>query len=200
MSDAERMRLDEALVARRLAPSRSRARDMVKRGAVRVDGKTETRPARMVEAAHDITADDPARGYVSRAALKLAAGLDAFGFEPVGLDVLDIGASTGGFTQLLLKRGAAHVIAVDVGHGQLDPTLAADPRVTMHEGVNARELGAAHLGGRRIGAIVADVSFISLKLALPPALKLAAPDAWHLSGQAAIRGRARGARQGRRRA
>lgn len=178
MSGAARMRLDEALVARGLVPSRARARDAVKRGTVTVDGAPETKAARMVAADAALAIDDPADGYVSRAALKLIAGLDAFGFDPTGLDVLDLGASIGGFTQVLLERGAAHVIAVDVGHGQLHPSLASDPRVTLLEGLNARELRAEHLGGRKIGAVVADLSFISLKLALPPALTLAEPDAW----------------------
>ena len=124
-----------------------------------------------------VSVDDPARRYVSRAAVKLVAGLDHFGLDPAGLLALDIGASTGGFTQVLLERGAAHVLAIDVGHGQLDPSLAADPRVTPIEGLNARDLASADLGGRRPGLIVCDTSFISLKLALPPALDLAAPGA-----------------------
>jgi 23S rRNA (cytidine1920-2'-O)/16S rRNA (cytidine1409-2'-O)-methyltransferase len=173
-----RMRLDEALVAAGLAPSRSRARDMVRRGTVTVDGAEEARPGRKVAPGERLAASDPAARYVSRAALKLIAGLDAFGFDPAGLTVLDLGASTGGFTQLLLERGAARVIALDVGHGQLDPALAADPRVIPIEGVNARDLTADVLRGIRPGAIVSDVSFISLRLALPPALALTAPGAW----------------------
>ena len=172
------MRLDEALVAAGLAPSRARARDMVLRGAVSVDGRPAEKPAQRVGAAEKLTVMDPAARYVSRAALKLAAGLDAFGFSPAGLTAVDLGASTGGFTQVLLERGAAHVIAVDVGHGQLDPALAAHPRLTVIEGVNARDLTEAQLGGRPIEAIVSDVSFISLKLALPPALAMAEPGAW----------------------
>lgn len=178
MSEKARMRLDEALVAAGLAQSRSRARDMVLRGTVRVDGATETRPARRVGAGEAIYVEDEAARYVSRAAVKLIAGLDAFSFDPAGLTVLDLGASTGGFTQVLLERGAAHVIALDVGRGQLDPSLAGDPRVTLHEGLNARDLAAVHLAGRRVGAVVADLSFISLKLALPPALSLAERGAW----------------------
>jgi len=172
------MRLDEALVAAGLAPSRARARDMVRRGTVAIDGARAEKPARLVRPQERLTVTDPAAGYVSRAALKLIAGLDAFGFDPAGLVVLDLGASTGGFTQVLLERGAASVIAIDVGHGQLDPALAADPRVTVLEGLNARALNAAHVGGRTPGAIVADLSFISLKLALPPALALAGPQGW----------------------
>jgi 23S rRNA (cytidine1920-2'-O)/16S rRNA (cytidine1409-2'-O)-methyltransferase len=173
-----RMRLDEALVAAGLAPSRSRARDMVLRGTVTVDGAPESRPGRRIVAGERLAACDRAARYVSRAALKLVAGLDAFGFDPAGLTVLDLGASTGGFTQVLLERGAARVIALDVGHGQLDPALAADPRVIRIERVNARDLTVEHLRGARPDAIVSDVSFISLKLALPPALALAAPGAW----------------------
>jgi 23S rRNA (cytidine1920-2'-O)/16S rRNA (cytidine1409-2'-O)-methyltransferase len=178
MSGTGRMRLDEALVAAGLAPSRARARDMVLRGTVTVEGAREAKPARKVGADQKIQVSDGAAGYVSRAALKLIAGLDAFGFEPAGLTVLDLGASTGGFTQVLLERGAAHVVAVDVGHGQIDAALARDPRVTVMEGVNARHLGPSHLEGRRVEAIVSDLSFISLKIALPAALELAQPGAW----------------------
>ncbi len=178
MSEGTRVRLDEALVQRGLAPSRSRARDMVLRATVKIDGKVESRPSRRVSAGQEIAVSDPAARYVSRSALKLIAGLDAFGFDPTGLTVLDLGASTGGFTQVLLERGAAHVVAVDVGHDEMDATLFADPRVTLHENLNARELERAHLGGQTIGAVVADLSFISLKLALPPALGLAEPGAW----------------------
>ncbi|MFN3548364.1 MAG: TlyA family RNA methyltransferase [Mesorhizobium sp.] len=171
------MRLDEALVARGLFASRSRARDAILRGTVTVDGLAETKPAHPVAPTAGIAVADPARGYVSRAALKLVAALDAFGLDPAGRIALDIGASTGGFTQVLLERGAGHVVAFDVGHGQLHESLRADPRVTVIEGLNARDLAAAHLGDRRIDMIVSDVSFISLRLALPPALALAVPGA-----------------------
>jgi 23S rRNA (cytidine1920-2'-O)/16S rRNA (cytidine1409-2'-O)-methyltransferase len=174
----EKHRLDEALVLRGLAPSRARARDAIKRGAVSVDGSGEAKPARMVGAAQSITIDDPAAGYVSRAALKLITALDEFEFAVEGRTALDLGASTGGFTQVLLQRGAARVIAVDVGHGEMDSTLAADSRVTLIENLNARDLTRGHLGGQIVDAVVADLSFISLKLALPPALALAAPGAW----------------------
>jgi 23S rRNA (cytidine1920-2'-O)/16S rRNA (cytidine1409-2'-O)-methyltransferase len=169
------MRLDEALVARGLFSSRSRARDAILRGTVLVDGRGETKPAQPVGATAEIAVADPARGYVSRAALKLIAALDAFDLDPAGRIALDIGASTGGFTQVLLERGAGHVVALDVGHGQLHETLRADPRVTVLEGLNARDLAAADLGEHRPDMIVSDVSFISLKLALPPALALAVP-------------------------
>lgn len=174
----ERDRLDQILVRLGHYDSRSRARDAIARGAVSVDGKAVTKPGAAVSASAAIEISDPAKTYVSRAALKLVAGLEAFGFDPSGLNCLDIGASTGGFTQVLLERGAAHVTAVDVGHGQLHPDLGADLRVANLEGLNARDLSAEHLDGRRIGAVVSDVSFISLRLALPPALALAAPGAF----------------------
>jgi 23S rRNA (cytidine1920-2'-O)/16S rRNA (cytidine1409-2'-O)-methyltransferase len=170
-------RLDIALVDRGLVPTRARARDAILRGHVTVDGALAARPAQTVEASASIAVDDPAAGYVSRGSLKLIAGLDRFGYSPAGRVALDIGASTGGFTQVLLERGAARIFAVDVGHGQLDPTLAADPRVVSREGLNARDLTASDIG-EPVAAIVADVSFISLRLVLPPALALAAPGAW----------------------
>lgn len=170
-------RLDEILVGRGLFASRSRARDAILRGAVRVDGAVAAKPGEAVGQDAAIVIDDPASAYVSRAALKLIHGLDAFGFDPARRTALDIGASTGGFTQVLLERGASHVIAVDVGHGQMPPSLAADPRVTSLEGVNARSLDATALGGRAPDIVVCDVSFISIRLALPPALSLAAAGA-----------------------
>ncbi len=170
-------RLDELLVRRGLFASRSRARDAVLRGAVGVDGVVELKPGRTVSDAAGIVVDDPAQAYVARSALKLIAALGRFSLDPDGLTALDIGASTGGFTQVLLERGAAHVVAVDVGHAQLHDSLRTDPRVTVIEGLNARDLAAAHLGGRPVEFICADVSFISLRLALPPALALAAPGA-----------------------
>jgi len=168
-----RLRLDQLLVDRGLFPTRSRARDAVARGTVRVDGKSATKPGMAIAPDAHIVVDDPASAYVSRAALKLIAGLDHFGIDVTGRTALDIGASTGGFTQVLLERGAAHVIAVDVGHDQLHESLRSDPRVTNHEGLNARTLDRSHLEGRKIDLVVSDVSFISLKLALPPALALA---------------------------
>jgi 23S rRNA (cytidine1920-2'-O)/16S rRNA (cytidine1409-2'-O)-methyltransferase len=177
VSPSERLRLDELLVVRGLYESRSRARDAIERGTVMVGGAVAPKPGQLVEASTDISIDDPAARYVSRAALKLIAGLDHFQLDPQGATALDIGASTGGFTQVLLERGAAHVTALDVGHGQFNAGLRADPRVTVIEGLNARDLVADHLGGARPHFIVCDVSFISLTLALPPALSLAAPGA-----------------------
>jgi 23S rRNA (cytidine1920-2'-O)/16S rRNA (cytidine1409-2'-O)-methyltransferase len=176
--DLTRKRLDEALVAAGLAPSRSRARDMILRGTVSVGGVAETKPARMVAAGEALRVDDPGARYVSRAALKLRAGLEHFGFDPAGRTILDIGASTGGFTQVCLERGAKGVVSLDVGTGQLDAGVAADPRVLHLEGMNARDLTRDDLRGAPVEAIVCDVSFISLRLALPPALDLAEPGAW----------------------
>ncbi len=171
-----RRRLDQLLVDRGLTASRARARDAILRGAVVVDGVAATKPGAMVDPAAVLAAADPAAAYVSRAALKLVHALDRFGIDPAGLYGLDIGASAGGFTQVLLERGAAHVTAVDVGHGQLAPALAEDARVTAIEGLNARDLAARHSPAPP-QLVVCDVSFISLTLALPPALALAAPGA-----------------------
>ncbi|MFW6076888.1 MAG: TlyA family RNA methyltransferase [Hyphomicrobiales bacterium] len=170
------LRLDQLLVARGFYESRSRARDAVLRGAVRVEGETAAKPAQSVAPNATIEIADAAQLYVSRAALKLAYALDHFDVSPLGLAALDLGASTGGFTQVLLERGARHVTALDVGHGQMAPDIAADPRVTVLEGLNARDLGHSHLP-EPPGIITADISFISLKLALPPALALALPGA-----------------------
>ncbi len=173
----DRMRLDELLVAQGHYASRSRARDAIARGSVAVDGAVAAKAGQPVSPASTLDIHDPAKEFVSRAALKLIAGLDGFGFDPSGREALDIGASTGGFTQVLLQRGAAHVTAIDVGHGQIQAELKADPRVTCIEGLNARDLSEADLGGRRPDFLVCDVSFISLTLALPPALNLAVPGA-----------------------
>lgn len=173
----ENQRLDQLLVALDLFASRSRARDAVQRGTVRVDGRVVTKPSLTFPPSVTIEIDDPAQDYVSRAALKLVAGLDHFGLDPAGRDCIDIGASTGGFTEVLLKRGAASVISVDVGHGQFHPRLDADPRVTNIEGLNARYLEPDDIDNRAFDFVVSDVSFISLKLAIAPALDMAEPGA-----------------------
>lgn len=174
----ETIRLDQLLLNAGLVASRSRARDAISRGTVRVNGRVVTKPSSTFPTNAKIEIDDPAQAYVSRAALKLKAALDEFGLDPAGLDCLDIGASTGGFTDILLERGATHVIAVDVGHDQLHPRLREDERITNYEGLNARVLDEDHLEDREIGVVVSDVSFISLKLALPPALEMAQPGAF----------------------
>ena len=179
-SSGGRMRLDKLLLARGLYASRSRATDAIRRGAVRVDGKMVRKPGALVAADADITLTDAAAALVSRAGLKLLAAIEA---EPAlkraiaGAVCADIGASTGGFTQVLLQHGARRVYAVDVGHDQLHESLRHDPRVVMLEGVNARALGPQHVP-QAPAVIVADVSFISLKKALPAVLALAAPGAW----------------------
>lgn len=168
-----RQRLDEALVARGLYATRARARDAILRGTVWVNGEVATKPAQPVGPNTEVAVSDAAQLYVSRAALKLKHGLAHFGIAVQGRHALDIGASTGGFTQVLLEEDAAHVTAIDVGHGQM---AIADPRLTLIEGLNARDLARRHLA-HPVVLIVCDVSFISLKLALPPALALAEPGA-----------------------
>lgn len=167
-----RIRIDQLLVNRGLVESRARARDAILRGHVTFAGRPADKPGLAVEENVELSISDPAAAYVSRAALKLVAGLDHFGFDVSGRDCLDIGASTGGFTEVLLKRGAARVIALDVGHGQLHPRIAADPRVSNIEGFNARDLTSDDLPFRP-EFVVSDVSFISLTLALPSSLVLA---------------------------
>ncbi len=174
-------RLDAELVRRGLARSRRQAGELIAAGRVRVDGARVLRPATAVDEARDLVVghdpDDP--GYASRAGHKLSGALDAW--QPAGLtvegrDCLDAGASTGGFTDVLLRRGARHVVAVDVGHGQLRPEIAADPRVESREGVNVRALAAGDVDPAP-GLVVADLSFISLRLVLAPLAAVAAKDA-----------------------
>jgi 23S rRNA (cytidine1920-2'-O)/16S rRNA (cytidine1409-2'-O)-methyltransferase len=172
-----RKRLDVVLVERGLAPSRSRARDLIKYGKVLVDRQVCTKAGAEVGVEQMLTLEPASVGGVSRGGAKLAAALDAFGFKPKGRIALDVGASTGGFTEVLLERGAAKVYAVDVGHGQLHTRLKADPRVVSMEECDARSL-TRELIPEPVGAIVADVSFISLAKALPAPLELAAPGAW----------------------
>jgi len=166
-------RLDQLVLSRGLVASRSRARDAIQRGTVKVDGKVVTKPSLTFAEDVVLEIDDPAQDYVSRAALKLVAALDHFKLDPAGHDCLDVGASAGGFTEVLLQRGAAHVVSIDVGHGQIHPRVAGDERVTSIEGLNARYLTSEDIDDRAITFIVSDVSFISLKLALVPALELA---------------------------
>ncbi len=173
----KKKRLDRIMVDRGLAATRSRAADLIRLGAVTVDGATAAKPGMLLlpDAALAVAAD--ASPYVSRGGLKLAAALDGFGLDPKGLIALDIGASTGGFTDVLLARGASRVFAVDIGSGQLHERLRQDPRVVALEGTDARRLDTG-LVTETPGAIVADLSFISLTKALLPALRLAAPGAW----------------------
>jgi 23S rRNA (cytidine1920-2'-O)/16S rRNA (cytidine1409-2'-O)-methyltransferase len=172
-----RDRLDKALVAKGLAETRSRARDLILRGQVRVAGEVATRPSAHVDTDAAVEVAAGAAAQVSRGAVKLAAALDAFGFDAAGTVALDVGASTGGFTQVLLERGAARVYAVDVGRGQLHERLRSDPRVVVLEETDARDLDRA-LVPEPVGAIVADVSFVSLLKVLPGALALAGAETW----------------------
>ena len=144
---------------------------MILSGAVEVDGRRVDKAGTPVDESAEITVAGPPHPYVSRGGLKLAAALDAFGLDPTGDVCLDVGASTGGFTDCLLQRGAARVYAVDVGHGQLDSKLRADPRVIVREKVNARALSAEDVPEHvRLAAI--DVSFISTRLILPAVVPL----------------------------
>jgi 23S rRNA (cytidine1920-2'-O)/16S rRNA (cytidine1409-2'-O)-methyltransferase len=172
-----RKRLDLVLVERGLAPTRSRARDLIRSGQVRVGDDVCTKAGTEVAETQALTLDATAARAVSRGGQKLAAALAAFEFDPAGRIALDVGASTGGFTQVLLDRGAPKIYAADVGHGQLHASLKADPRVVSLEGLDARRLTRETVP-EPVGAITADVSFISLIKALGPALELAAPGAF----------------------
>ncbi len=171
-----RIRLDQALEQRGLSPSRSRARDAILRGTVTVNGVVAGKPNQQVGPDDAIAIADPATSYVSRAALKLIAGLDAGGVAVDGRVCLDVGSSTGGFTQVLLERGAARVYAVDVGHEQLHPGLRAEPRVVSLEGTNARDLTADTIA-EPIDVVVSDISFVSVTKVLAAPLALCAPAA-----------------------
>jgi 23S rRNA (cytidine1920-2'-O)/16S rRNA (cytidine1409-2'-O)-methyltransferase len=160
-------RLDVLLVERGLAESRTQAQALVMAGLVAGFDK----PGHQVDENVELTVERPSP-YVSRGGEKLANGLDRLGVDPGGLDALDVGASTGGFTDALLQRGAARVIALDVGHGQLHPRIREDPRVVVLERVNARSITELPFAPQ---IVVCDVSFISVRVALPPALALAAP-------------------------
>jgi 23S rRNA (cytidine1920-2'-O)/16S rRNA (cytidine1409-2'-O)-methyltransferase len=180
---ASRVRADVALVERGFFESRAKARAAIEAGLVAADGITVAKPSEALspDARVDATAPHP---WVSRGGMKLAHALDCFGFNPAGRLCLDIGASTGGFTQVLLARGAALVIAVDVGHGQLHPSLADDPHVVSLEKTDVRALTRetieraardAGLDAARAMLISCDVSFIGLDKVLPRALALATP-------------------------
>jgi 23S rRNA (cytidine1920-2'-O)/16S rRNA (cytidine1409-2'-O)-methyltransferase len=174
-----RKRADILLVERGFFSSRARAQAAIAAGLVTVGGVALKKASEEVAVDAPIEAEAP-HPWASRGGVKLAAALDAFALDPKGLVCLDIGASTGGFTDVLLARDAARVVAVDVGHGQLDPRLAADPRVRSLEGVDARMLTAEMLG-ETPDAIVIDVSFISQRLVLPHVLKLAGEWGWLVS-------------------
>ena len=176
------MRADQLLVRRGLAPSRTAAQRVIAAGRLRADGRRVDKPSETLEerAELQVVPGEEDR-FVSRGGLKLAGALADFGVPVHGRTVLDVGQSTGGFTDCLLQAGASGVIGVDVGHGQLHPRLRGDPRVVCLEGVNARAIDRPALGGRLpVGGferVVVDVSFISLTLVLPALASVAAPDA-----------------------
>jgi 23S rRNA (cytidine1920-2'-O)/16S rRNA (cytidine1409-2'-O)-methyltransferase len=169
-------RADLLLAEKGHAASRSEAQAAIRAGLVKVDGEVLTKPSKTISDDAAIEYQKP-HPFVSRGGIKLAAALDHFQLSPEGLVCLDIGASTGGFTEVLLAGGAVRVYALDVGHGQLHSRLRRDPRIIMRDGVNARDLSVTHVPDAP-QAIVVDVSFIGLKLVLPPALEMAAPGAW----------------------
>jgi 23S rRNA (cytidine1920-2'-O)/16S rRNA (cytidine1409-2'-O)-methyltransferase len=175
---ARRSRLDAELVRRGLARSREDAVSLISEGRVLVSGQAATKPATGVEAATPVVVrtdpDEPR--WVSRGAHKLLGALDTFPVEVTGRRALDAGASTGGFTEVLLSRGARQVVAVDVGYGELAWSLRTDERVVVHERTNVRELSPEAVGGP-VGLVVADLSFISLRLVLPALISCAGPGA-----------------------
>jgi 23S rRNA (cytidine1920-2'-O)/16S rRNA (cytidine1409-2'-O)-methyltransferase len=173
--DAPRQRADVVLVERGFFESRAKAQEAIAAGHVVVDGRVLLKPSDSIADAAQVEAS-PLYPWVSRGGLKLVSALDAFGFDPKGFVCLDIGASTGGFTHVLLDRGAKRVHAIDVGHGQLHAKLRDDPRVDAREGQDARQLTAA-LFTEAPRFITCDASFISLKLVLPHVLGLAAANA-----------------------
>lgn len=172
----ERRRLDLELVRRGLASSRSEARHAIDGGRVTVSGRPAFKAGTLVAPGEDISVEGPARPFASRGGEKLAAALDAFAVDARERRCLDAGAGTGGFTDVLLSRGAAHVIAADVGYGQLDWRLRTDPRVTVMERVNVRSLSAEDLPYAP-DLVVADLSFISLTKVLPALSAVAGPAA-----------------------
>jgi 23S rRNA (cytidine1920-2'-O)/16S rRNA (cytidine1409-2'-O)-methyltransferase len=171
-----KLRLDQLLIERGLADSRAKAQALILAGQVFSGDQRLEKPGQSLVGDVELEVRAPGVPYVSRGGIKLAHGLDRLGIDPTGRVALDVGASTGGFTDLLLQRGAARVYAVDVGHGQLDWRLRNDRRVVVLEKTNARHLTREHVP-EPVELVVCDVSFISLELALPAALALAAPGA-----------------------
>ncbi len=168
---AGRRRLDAELVRRELAPSRARARELIEAGRVTVGGAPASKVARLVHPGEPVVVLGEGPRFVSRAGEKLDAALDRFGVDPAGLRVIDVGSSTGGFSDCVLQRGASSVVAIDVGRNQLHERLRADPRVAVHEQTNVRHIGPADVGG--VGdLVVADLSFISLRTVADPIVAL----------------------------
>jgi 23S rRNA (cytidine1920-2'-O)/16S rRNA (cytidine1409-2'-O)-methyltransferase len=171
-----RQRLDAELVRRGLAASRAAAGDLIDSRRVRVNGAIAEKAARQVAPADQLLVEGPRSRYVGRGALKVEHALDVFAIDVTGLRVLDAGASTGGFTDVVLQRGAEHVVAVDVGHGQLHERLRADPRVSNLERTNVRHLTEELVGGP-VDMVVGDLSFISLRLVIGPLASVCHPGA-----------------------
>ena len=172
-------RLDAAVVARGLAASRERARALILAGQVRVDGVVVSKAGTPVKPDAAVTLDQRDHPYVGRGGVKLAHALDTFGIAVEDRLALDVGASTGGFTDVMLRRGARRVVALDVGHGQLDWKLRTDPRVVVLEKINARTLTPEQLpeDARRFDLVTMDVSFISVRQVLPALVPVLAPGA-----------------------
>jgi 23S rRNA (cytidine1920-2'-O)/16S rRNA (cytidine1409-2'-O)-methyltransferase len=175
MTNADTMRADAALAARGLAPSRERARALIEAGLATVNGATIDKPSRKVSAGDVLAVTGDTHPYVSRGGLKLEKALQVFNVDANGLVCVDVGASTGGFTDVLLRNGAKHVYAVDVGTAQLHESLQSDPRVTCMERVNARTLNRSMFPELPTLAVM-DVSFISIRLILPALFELLGPD------------------------
>lgn len=173
---ARRQRLDAELVRRRLAPSRAEAARRIEAGDVLVNGAVADKSSRQVHAGDAVVLSGPPPRFVSRGGEKLDAALIGFGIEVTGRLALDAGASTGGFTDCLLQHGAAHVVAVDVGHGQLHPKIRADARVTVIEHLHVKDL-TVELVGSPVDLLVADLSFISLKRVIAPLFAVCRPGA-----------------------
>ncbi|MGE0593179.1 MAG: TlyA family RNA methyltransferase [Vicinamibacterales bacterium] len=173
---SSRARLDQLVVDRGLAPSRERARALVLAGRILVDGRAVTKAGTHIETGALVELESPDHPYVGRGGVKLAHALDTFGIGVEGREALDIGASTGGFTDVLLRRGAVRVVALDVGHGQIDWTLRNDPRVVVIEHFNARRLTPDILPAP-VDIVVIDVSFISLAHIFPTVPALLRPGA-----------------------
>ena len=169
-----KIRLDQLVLERGLAESREQAKKYILAGWIRVDSQPASKPGNAYPADAAVERVGGEQRFVSRGGEKLEGAFRAFGFSVEGLDCLDVGASTGGFTDCLLQHGARHVVAIDVGHGQLHPRMLADPRVTSREGFNARHLTAGDLPYAPAFAVT-DVSFISLELILPPMAAVLAP-------------------------
>ena len=173
---ARRARVDVELVRRGLARSRQQAAELIGAGRVSIDGMPAAKAATAIPVTATVTVDAAERSWVSRGAHKLIGALDAFGMAIDGKRCLDAGASTGGFTEVLLDRGAREVVAVDVGYGQLAWSLRSDPRVMVIERTNVRDLAPDAIGGD-VNVVVADLSFISLATVLPALIACASPDA-----------------------